>query len=605
MKSTALVLLTTGMVLGASMVQTDWSGGPSGEITTTDWGSDFGSCFGMGWQNQGALSLGTALDWAKVSNGGSLLLRACNANEDSFTDLISHIGYGYMYLYPSDGDPYLWEPQKIGSADSILTIFAGDLNDDGLDDAIGGATSLYWWENPNDPNQAWQKRVIDTISLTGGVVVDYDGDGKNDIVCMNNDYLNDSARLQFYRNLGDGLTWTKSVLYIHDVAGGYSGPEMAAAYITGDGYLSVAVKLAQEPSSMVNILRDGPSGWYAFKVLSPPCVNTYRVFPSFVDLDTDGVIDLMVGGQSYDYGRIRWYKGPEFYPYYNLETNDNVSGLATIDFDSDGDMDIIYRGENSVGMFENTRCPQERFVQRVLMEYPFSNGLDSESAGGLVAPGDFDGDGVEDFVCSFYDRGSDLYWWRLGEDYCGSGWLNSDILYVYDASWGELTWEASVPAETQLCFQVRGSDDPTDLGEWSGLITEPVDLSAYLADGESYLQYRVTMLSDNPSVSPQLNSVTVTYDPLGIEENPEFRLSVSPSPATTTAVLRLSLPAPADCTVSVYGLDGRLVERLHGGSLPAGESSFQWDVSSVPSGVYFVRVTGAGVDSSARVAVVR
>ena len=183
MKSAALILLTTGMVLGASMVQTDWSGGPSGEVTTTDWGSEFGSCFGMGWQAQGVLTLGTALDWAKVSNGGSLLLRACNANEDSFSDLISHIGYGYMYLYPSDGDPYLWEPQTIGSADSILTIFAGDLNSDGLDDAIGGATSLYWWENPNDPNQAWEKRVIDTISLTGGAVVDYDGDGKNDIIC--------------------------------------------------------------------------------------------------------------------------------------------------------------------------------------------------------------------------------------------------------------------------------------------------------------------------------------------------------------------------------------------------------------------------------------
>ncbi len=96
----------------------------------------------------------------------------------------------------------------------------------------------------------------------------------------------------------------------------------------------------------------------------------------FVDLDTDGTADLMAGGQSYDYGRIRWYKGPEFYPYYNLETNDNVYGLASIDYDSDGDMDIIYRGENSVGMFENTRNPQERFVQRVLMEYPFENGLE-------------------------------------------------------------------------------------------------------------------------------------------------------------------------------------------------------------------------------------
>ena len=603
MKSAALVLLTTGIVLGASMVQTDWSSGPSGEVTTTNWGSDFGSCYGMGWQAQGALTLGTALDWAKVSNGGSLLLRACNANEDSFTDLISHIGYGYMYLYPSDGDPYLWEPQTIGSADSILTIFAGDLNGDGLDDAIGGATSLYWWENPNDPNQAWQKRLIENVNVVSGAVIDYDDDGDNDIICSHNTWSPTTANLTLFRNLGSGLVWEPTLLYNKQQTA--TGSEFTIAEITGDGYLTAALLIGQFPAPMIYILREGPSGWYEYNTVSQPCADVLRLFPSFVDLDNDGVADLMAGGKSYDYGRIRWYKGPEFYPYYNLETNDNVYGLAAIDFDSDGDMDIIYRGENSVGMFENTRSPQERFVQRVLMEYPFSNCLDSESAGGLVAPGDFDGDGVEDFVCSFYDRGSDLYWWRLGEDYCSSGWLNSDILYVYDASWGELTWDASVPAETQLYFQVRGSDNPNNLGEWSELLYAPVDLSAYLADGESYLQYRVTMLSDNPGVSPQLNSVTVSYDPLGVEGNTGFGLRVFPSPVGSVATVSLTLPEPAECTVAVYSLDGRLVGTVADGSLPSGENELQWDASSVPSGVYFVRLSGAGLNAGVRLVVAR
>ncbi len=555
MKSAALVLLTTGIVLAASMVQTDWSGGPSGETTTTDWGSDFGSCFGMGWQASGSLTLGAAMKWSRVyDNGSAFLLSAATVNSDAYTDLFKCSSSSIGAIL-STGNQNQWSHQTVGFADSIVTIFAGDLNGDGIEDTIGGADSLFWWENPGYPGGEWQKRLVEKIYLAGGVITDYDGDGENDIICMQNDYVNWSANLLLYKNLGNGLVWEKSVLYVHDEYGGYTGPEMTSAYITGDGYLSVAVMLSQSPASMMNVLREGSSGWYAFKIVSPPCINTYRVFPSFVDLDTDGTSDLMVGGQSDNYGRIRWYMGPEFYPYYNLETNDNVYGMAVIDFDSDGDMDIIYRGENSVGMFENTRSPQERFVQRVLMEYPFSNGLDSESAGGLVAPGDFDGDGVEDFVCSFHGQYyPNLYWWRLGDDFCSSGWLNSDILYVYDASWGDLTWDASVPAETQLYFQVRGSDDPGNLGEWSGLITEPPELSTYLADGESYMQYRVTMLSDNPDVSPQLNSVTVTYDPLGIEEESELRLSVSPSPATTTADVHLSLPEPSDCTVSVYGL---------------------------------------------------
>ena len=606
MKSAALILLTTGIVLGASMVQTDWSGGPTGEITTTAWGSDFGSCFGMGWQVSGSLTLGTAMKWSRVyDNGSAFLLSAATVNSDAYTDLFKCSSSAIGAIL-STGNQNQWSHQTVGFSNNIMTIFSGDLNGDGLDEAIGGQDSLFWWENPGNPGWEWQKRLVEKINLMAGIVLDYDYDGQNDIICFHNDYANSNGKLLLYRNLGSGLAWQKFTLYVHELAGGGGSPEMAGAYITGDGKLSVAILLSQEPSCMINILREGSSGWYAFKILSPPCINTYRVFPSFVDLDNDGIADLVAGGKSWDYGRIRWYKGPEFYPYYNLETNDNVYGLASIDFDNDGDMDIIYRGENSMGIFENTRSPQERFVQRVLMEYPFSNGLDSESAGGLVAPGDFDGNGVEDFVCSFYGTSDpDLYWWRLGEDYCSSGWLNSDILYVYDASWGELSWEASVPAETQLFFQVRGSDDPGNLGEWSELLYAPVDLSAYLADGESYLQYRVTMLSDNPGVSPQLNSVTVSYDPLGVEGNTGFGLRVFPSPVGSVATVSLTLPEPAECTVAVYSLDGRLVNTVSDGLLPAGESALQWDASFVPSGVYFVRLSGSGLNAGVRLVVVR
>jgi hypothetical protein len=473
----------------------------------------------------------------------------------------------------------------VGSADSIVTIFAGDLNGDGLDDAIGGGTSLYWWENPNDPNQAWQKRVIDTISLMGGAVVDYDGDGENDIICVADEFL------LYYRNLGNGISWEKNVLYQATYGTWYT--YFALKDIDNDGYLTATMH-AQDGLALIE---DSPSGWSHERTIG----TYYAIWPHFVDLDNDGILDFF--GCSGPYGsphRIRWYKGPDYAPYYTYELDATIHGLACIDFDSDGDMDIIYRGENSVGMFENTRSPQERFVQRVLMEYAPTNGLDSESAGGLVAPGDFDGNGVEDFVTT-----PDLYWWRLGEDYCTSGWLNSDILYVYDASWGELSWDASVPAETQLYFQVRGSDDPGNLGEWSELLFTPVDLSAYLAAGESYLQYRVTMLSDNPSVSPQLNAVTVSYDPLGVEGNTGFGLQVFPSPVASVATVSLTLPEPAETTVAVYSLDGRLVGTVADGSFPAGESTLVWDASSVPSGVYFVRLSGAGLNAGVRLVVVR
>ncbi len=609
MKSAALVLLATGIVLGASMVQTDWSNGPSGEITTTDWGSSFGSCLGMGWQTQGVLTLGKALVGDPVSYSSAWRLRSLNANGDPFTDVISRSGSSIKCFY-STGSVGNWPYVFAASSypDSFVTFFPGDLNGDGLDDIIGGNGTLTWWENPGD-TRAWTQRVIDNIDPTGGFVVDYDGNGLNDIICTHNilnpGYL--SMELALYRNLGEGLTWEKTVLYAKDT---YTGPEITGSYITGDGYLSVAILISQFPSPMINILRDGPSGWYVHKVLAPPySLSVYNIYVSFVDLNNDGTADLLAGAQGGTHGRIRWYQGPNFYPHYTFDIGENILGVTAVDFDNDGDKDIIYRGTSSLGIYENTRSPQERFVQRVLMEYPFvGSGIDLDGAGGLVAPGDFDGDGVEDFVCSFWAPSGGYtapYWWRLGEDYCSSGWLNSDILYVYDASWGELSWEASVPAETQLFFQVRGSDDPGNLGEWSGLLYAPVDLSAYLAEGESYMQYRVTMLSDNPGVSPQLNSVTVTYDPLGVEENTESGLRVFPSPVGSVATVSLTLPEPAECTVAVFSLNGRLVGTVSEGSLPAGENALVWDASSVPSGVYFVRVSGAGADLGARVVVVR
>ena len=82
------------------------------------------------------------------------------------------------------------------------------------------------------------------------------------------------------------------------------------------------------------------------------------------------------------------------------------------------------------------------------MEYPFENGLDSESAGGLVAPGDFDGDNVDDcfLFCSFHGiNNDDLYsWGHMGVRLRSSGWAQStDIPYVNDAAWGELSWRGS------------------------------------------------------------------------------------------------------------------------------------------------------------------
>jgi len=97
----------------------------------------------------------------------------------------------------------------------------------------------------------------------------------------------------------------------------------------------------------------------------------------------------------------------------------------------------------------------------------------------------------------------------------------------------------------------------------------------------------------------------VSYDPLGVEENTGFGLRVFPSPVASVATVSLTLPEPSECTVAVYSLDGRLVGTVSDGLLPDGESALHWDASSVPSGVYFVRVSGSGLNVGTSLVVAR
>lgn len=100
-----------------------------------------------------------------------------------------------------------------------------------------------------------------------------------------------------------------------------------------------------------------------------------------------------------------------------------------------------------------------------------------------------------------------------------------------------------------------------------------------------------------------VNYSYVVHDPnmlSSVENLPEARslnLTVKNSPARPCgdALLEVSLPAPAQVWLGVYGVDGRLVRViLDRVRLEAGRTGVAWDMTGetsrpVPAGVYFVR----------------
>lgn len=83
------------------------------------------------------------------------------------------------------------------------------------------------------------------------------------------------------------------------------------------------------------------------------------------------------------------------------------------------------------------------------------------------------------------------------------------------------------------------------------------------------------------------------------------RVSVAPNPARTRARVALTTVASGPASARVYDLLGRQVATLHDGSLPAGTHRLDWDLSGVPSGLYFVRLTSLDGVAMQTVSVVR
>ncbi|MBS1261525.1 MAG: hypothetical protein MAG453_00850 [Calditrichaeota bacterium] len=70
--------------------------------------------------------------------------------------------------------------------------------------------------------------------------------------------------------------------------------------------------------------------------------------------------------------------------------------------------------------------------------------------------------------------------------------------------------------------------------------------------------------------------------------------------------MTVSLPAPAEVSVVVYNVAGRVVATLADGSYSAGRHALTFDASSHASGLYFLRATVPGrLDEARKMMLVR
>ena len=164
-----------------------------------------------------------------------------------------------------------------------------------------------------------------------------------------------------------------------------------------------------------------------------------------------------------------------------------------------------------------------------------------------------------------------------------------------DPDWGAIDWSASTPSGTSVSFLVRASDDYSNMGVWSDTLTIPCSLDGILNDYDSYFQYKVLLETVNPeTTTPSLYDITISWDPLGIEDTglpiPSIiaMLPITPNPVTGSPVIRFGLPESASIDISIFDLSGRLVSEIRGDEYSPGYHDVL--LGDFSPGIYFCRM---------------
>ena len=488
-----------------------------------------------------------------------------------------------------------------------IGVTAGDIDGDGDIDVIGAASyddNLVWWENLDASGDYWLEHLISAGSegACTAHATDIDGDGDTDVLCgcWYGSALDEN--LAWWENDDDtGTGWTMHMIdrNFHDLN------STCLADLNSDGLIDIVGSSNQLGSIRCWIKLDETGLYWEQCTVTADFYGACSVHSQ--DIDGDGDMDIAATGI---YEAVMWFDNSDGtgtawieHPIDSLAVS--AVSVHAMDVDCDGDQDILAASMNDseVKWYEN--APTVGWVQHIV-----DTGFDLACC---LCSEDVDGDGDDDPIACGGGYATELdqriSWWNMDE-YQASGGLESSILDT-DCSphWSAIDWSATEPAGTSLGFQVRSSDSPeiTQMGPWSDTLYAPCSLQGILTDGEQYVQHRAVMETADPATTPTLLDVTLSWNPVGIDEASEpvdagpSLLPVIPNPSSDQVCVRFITPGDIAVGLRVYDFSGRLVFE-DTSEHPAGESSLQLD--GLAPGVYFLRMEAGGELAGQRFVVV-
>lgn len=189
----------------------------------------------------------------------------------------------------------------------------------------------------------------------------------------------------------------------------------------------------------------------------------------------------------------------------------------------------------------------------------------------------------------------------LQDRYASTGTVVSEVLDAkLSSTWGTLSWKASTPAGTRVSIAVRSGNTAEPDDTWSDWSIEQQDAerARIAAPAARYLQYRVTLKTEQGRVTPTVRNVALRYatanqaPEITSLEVPDLDVMTIDNPKKLKLKWTATDPNEDELTYTLYiRKEGwpqwvKLEDNLD-------KTSYEWDATTAPSGLYRVKVVAS------------
>jgi outer membrane protein assembly factor BamB len=189
----------------------------------------------------------------------------------------------------------------------------------------------------------------------------------------------------------------------------------------------------------------------------------------------------------------------------------------------------------------------------------------------------------------------------LQDKYAPRGTLVSDVLDARIISkWGALRWEGTAPEGTGVSVAVRSGNVALPDDTWSDWSAEQTDAehATIAAPTARFLQYRVTLTTNRPEITPAVRAVTLRY--MTTNQAPEITKIEAPD----LNAVNLDNPKKLHFKWSAVDaneddLNYRVLVRKEGWKNwveledDLDKTEYEWDTNTTPSGIYRMKVVAS------------